>query len=37
MLRGFNTAAAGMMASQRMQETLSNNMTNSSTPGYKAD
>lgn len=37
MLRGFYTAAAGMMANQRMQETLSNNMSNANTPGYKAD
>ncbi|WP_226581382.1 flagellar hook-basal body protein [Halobacillus litoralis] len=35
MLRGFYTAAAGMMANQRMQETLSNNMANAYTPGYK--
>ncbi|WP_281974488.1 flagellar hook-basal body protein [Halobacillus litoralis] len=37
MLRGFYTAASGMMANQRMQETLSNNMSNANTPGYKAD
>ncbi len=37
MLRGFYTAAAGMMANQRRQETLSNNMSNAYTPGYKAD
>ncbi|CDQ18847.1 flagellar basal body rod protein FlgG [Halobacillus karajensis] len=37
MLRGFYTAAAGMMANQRMQETLSNNMSNAYTPGYKED
>ncbi|MFC7319334.1 flagellar hook-basal body protein [Halobacillus campisalis] len=37
MLRGFNTAASGMIANQRMQETLSNNIANSNTPGYKAD
>lgn len=37
MLRGFYTAASGMMANQRMQETLSNNMSNINTPGYKAD
>ncbi|GGF21997.1 flagellar hook-basal body complex protein FlhO [Halobacillus andaensis] len=37
MLRGFNTAASGMIANQRMQETLSNNIANSDTPGYKAD
>ncbi|MBA2175290.1 flagellar hook-basal body protein [Halobacillus locisalis] len=37
MLRGFYTAASGMIANQRMQETLSNNMSNAYTPGYKAD
>ncbi|WP_163527419.1 flagellar hook-basal body protein [Halobacillus ihumii] len=37
MLRGFYTAASGMMANQRMQETLSNNLANAYTPGYKAD
>ncbi|RWZ58997.1 flagellar hook-basal body protein [Halobacillus fulvus] len=37
MLRGFYTAASGMMANQRMQETLSNNMSNAYTPGYKED
>ncbi|TGB01636.1 flagellar hook-basal body protein [Halobacillus salinus] len=37
MLRGFYTAASGMVANQRMQETLSNNMSNAYTPGYKAD
>lgn len=37
MLRGFYTAASGMLANQRMQETLSNNMSNAYTPGYKAD
>ncbi|MCA0985491.1 flagellar hook-basal body protein [Halobacillus yeomjeoni] len=37
MLRGFYTAASGMLANQRMQETLSNNMANAYTPGYKAD
>lgn len=37
MLRGFYTAASGMMANQRMQETLTNNMANAYTPGYKAD
>ncbi|MCA1020934.1 flagellar hook-basal body protein [Halobacillus litoralis] len=35
MLRGFYTAASGMMASQRMQEMLSNNISNVETPGYK--
>jgi len=37
LLRGFYTAASGMLANQRMQETLSNNMSNVNTPGYKAD
>lgn len=37
MLRGFYTAASGMIAQQRHQEALSNNITNANTPGYKAD
>ncbi|MGP4038874.1 flagellar hook-basal body protein [Gracilibacillus sp. D59] len=37
MLRGFYTATNGMMAQQRRQEVLSNNMTNAQTPGYKQD
>lgn len=37
MLRGFYTATSGMMAQQRKQEVLSNNMTNALTPGYKQD
>ncbi|HLS09908.1 flagellar hook-basal body protein [Lentibacillus sp.] len=37
MLRGFYTAASGMVAQQRQQEALSNNITNAQTPGYKAD
>lgn len=37
MLRGFYTAASGMIAQQRRQETLSNNIANINTPGYKAD
>lgn len=37
MLRGFYTAASGMLAQQRQQEALSNNLANSTTPGYKAD
>lgn len=37
MLRGFYTAASGMLAQQRVQEALSNNMTNANTPGFKAD
>lgn len=37
MLRGFYTAASGMIAQQRHQEVLSNNIANANTPGYKAD
>lgn len=37
MLRGFYTAASGMLAMQRKQEALSNNISNANTPGYKAD
>ncbi len=36
-LRGFYTAATGMIAQQRRTEMLTNNMSNASTPGYKAD
>ncbi|MFZ3578250.1 flagellar hook-basal body protein [Virgibacillus sp. DJP39] len=37
MLRGFYTAASGMIAQQRFQEALANNIANVNTPGYKAD
>lgn len=37
MLRGFYTAASGMIAQQRQQESLANNVANVNTPGYKAD
>ncbi|WP_090239694.1 flagellar hook-basal body protein [Lentibacillus halodurans] len=37
MLRGFYTAASGMVSQQRQQEALSNNIANAQTPGYKAD
>lgn len=37
MLRGYYTAAAGMIAEQRRQEMLTNNLANTNTPGYKAD
>lgn len=37
MLRGFYTAASGMIAQQRQQEALSNNIANANTPGFKAD
>jgi flagellar basal-body rod protein FlgG len=36
-LRGFYNAASGMLAQQRKQEILTNNMANANTPGYKAD
>ncbi|MFC0187024.1 flagellar hook-basal body protein [Fictibacillus aquaticus] len=37
MIRGFYNAAAGMLAQQRKQELLSNNIANANTPGFKAD
>lgn len=37
MLRGFYTAATGMISQQRQQEALANNIANVNTPGYKAD
>ncbi|WP_433745295.1 flagellar hook-basal body protein [Falsibacillus pallidus] len=37
MLRGFYTAASGMLAQQRKTEMLTNNMANANTPGFKAD
>jgi len=37
LLRGFYTAASGMVAQQRRQEMISNNLANVNTPGYKAD
>jgi flagellar basal-body rod protein FlgF len=37
MLRGFYTAASGMLAQQRRTEMLTNNMSNANTPGFKAD
>jgi len=37
LLRGFYTAATGMIAQQRRTEMLTNNMSNVSTPGFKAD
>ncbi|API91801.1 MULTISPECIES: flagellar hook-basal body protein [unclassified Virgibacillus] len=37
MLRGFYTAANGMIAQQRQQEAFANNISNANTPGYKAD
>lgn len=37
MLRGLNSAAAGMIASQRRHDTVTNNIANLNTPGYKAN
>jgi len=37
MIRGFYTAAAGMLSQMRRQEMLTNNIANANTPGYKAD
>jgi flagellar basal-body rod protein FlgG len=37
MLRGFYTAASGMITQQRYQEALGNNISNMNTPGFKAD
>jgi flagellar basal-body rod protein FlgF len=37
MLRGFYTAASGMLAQQRRTEMLTNNMANANTPGFKED
>lgn len=37
MIRGLYTAAAGMLAEQRREEVLSNNLNNVDTPGYKSD
>lgn len=37
MIRGFYTAAAGMIAHQRRQQMLTNNLANVQTPGYKED
>jgi flagellar basal-body rod protein FlgF len=37
MLRGFYTAASGMIAQQRRTEMLTNNLSNANTPGFKAD
>jgi flagellar basal-body rod protein FlgG len=35
MLRGLYTAASGMMAQQRIHDTVTNNISNLNTPGYK--
>lgn len=37
LLRGFYTAASGMLSQQRQQEALANNVANVNTPGYKSD
>lgn len=37
MLRGYYTAAYGMLAQQRRTEMLANNLANANTPGYKTD
>lgn len=37
MLRGIDTATSGMIALQRRQDTLTNNLSNAETPGYKQD
>lgn len=37
MLRGFYTAASGMLTQQRRTEMLANNMANINTPGFKGD
>lgn len=37
MLRGIDTAASGMIALQRKQDALTNNLANAETPGYKQD
>jgi len=37
MLRGLGTAAAGMIANQRRHDTVTNNIANLNTPGYKAN
>ncbi|MCM3672538.1 flagellar basal body rod protein FlgG [Peribacillus sp. V2I11] len=36
MLRGFYTAASGMLTQQRRTELLTNNMSNANTTGYKS-
>jgi flagellar basal-body rod protein FlgF len=37
LLRGIDTATSGMIALQRRQDTLTNNLANADTPGYKQD
>ena len=37
MFKGFYMATSGMLTQSRVLNTISNNMANASTPGYKAD
>jgi len=37
MFKGFYTATSGMLTQSRIMNTISNNISNASTPGYKAD
>ncbi|GGH84158.1 flagellar basal-body rod protein FlgG [Pullulanibacillus pueri] len=37
MLRGYYTAASGMLAQMQRQQVLTNDIANANTPGYKAD
>jgi flagellar basal-body rod protein FlgF len=37
MLRGIDTATSGMISLQRRQDSLTNNLANAETPGYKQD
>jgi flagellar basal-body rod protein FlgF len=37
MLRGLHTAASGLIANQRRHDTVTNNIANLNTPGYKAN
>ena len=37
MFKGYFTAASGMIAQQRRMDTMTNNLANMNTPGYKAD
>lgn len=37
MLRGLNTAASALIATQRRHDTVTNNIANLNTPGYKAN
>ena len=37
MFRGLYTATSGMMANNRNQQILTNNLSNANTPGFKQD